>query len=172
MMIRSLLRIKEDILDTIDYQQKLTKYDRNILVELSEILTPFESATDMIQGQNIVTASLVIPCIRGLKAEMRALSDKYQCKMVKTLKSSVDKRLTKYESLELFQMAAMLDPRFKLLWCTEGERADLRQALINNVNVILPESNEIADTITSPPRKRAKLFSFMGEITNTIYYCQ
>ena len=58
----------------------------------------------MIQGQNIVTAGLVIPCIRGLKAEMRALCDKYQCKMVKILKSLVDKRLTKYESLELFQI--------------------------------------------------------------------
>ncbi len=75
---------------------------------MREILKPFEVATDQCQGQNVVTASLVIPCIRGLRAELLELSATYKSKMVSTLQSSLERRMGKYEEEEDFQLAAIL----------------------------------------------------------------
>ena len=69
-MFRSLRRIPQDRLDQLDFTGKLTAYEMKIISELCEILTPLETATDMVQGDCIVTASLVIVCIRWLRAEL------------------------------------------------------------------------------------------------------
>ena len=74
-------------LQLLDCQQ-LNSYDRLILNDLSEILTPFEEATDATQGQNIVTGSFIIPCIRGLRASLNSLTLKYQSSMVADLLAS------------------------------------------------------------------------------------
>ena len=54
-MIRSILQIPESKLQDIDYSVKLTAYERKLLKELCEILTPFEEATHLIQQQKHVT---------------------------------------------------------------------------------------------------------------------
>ena len=55
-MVRSILRIPEDKLRSLDTQYQLTLYDRNILKDMIDILTPFESATNCVRGQSIVAA--------------------------------------------------------------------------------------------------------------------
>ena len=75
--IRSLMRVPVEK-PHLDCQQ-LNSYDRLILNDLIEILTPFEEATDATQGQNIVTGSFIIPCIRGLRA---SLTLRYQSSMI------------------------------------------------------------------------------------------
>ena len=162
-MIRSLLRIDSDTLDKLDCQHKLNIYEMNIMRELCEILSPFETATDMTQGENHVTASLVVPCVRGLRAEVAELSQTYACKMVKTLADSIEKRLSSYETKDVFTSATSLDPRFKLMWCNDdNERADIRQILIEKVEMLSPDILRQEVALASPPQKRPKLFSFMN----------
>ena len=67
-MIQSVLRIPQETLDQLDTTHKLTHHDRILLGELCEILAPFEAATDFTQGDKVVTGSLVIPSVRGLRA--------------------------------------------------------------------------------------------------------
>ena len=112
-------------MDKLDYHGKLNAYETNITKELVEILTPFQWATDMVQGQNKVTASVIMPVIRGLQMEMEKLSSKYSSKMVLSLKNSVYSRLAKYET-NTFKIAAALDPRWKLDWCTPAEKEDIK----------------------------------------------
>ena len=85
-MIRSILRIPEEKLQSLD-THKLTAYDRKILEDVVEILTPFETATHCIQGDKVVTSSMVVPCVRVLKSTIDSLSHKYTSRFVATLKA-------------------------------------------------------------------------------------
>lgn len=112
-MIRSILRIPREKLDSLD-THKLTAYNRKILEDLVEILTPFETATHCIQGNKVVTSSMVVPCVRVLKSKIDFLNHKYVSRFVATLKASINHRLSKYQNIDAFLMASALDPRFKL----------------------------------------------------------
>ena len=96
-MIRSLLRTPESIMDSIQYSGKLTVYETNIAKDLVEVLKPFEWATNMVQGQNKVTSSVVIPVVQALRNEIDNLSTKFKMKILTTLKESVDTHITVYE---------------------------------------------------------------------------
>ena len=161
-MIRKVRRISDESWDKLAYTDKLTRYDTNLIDELIDILTPFETATMLTQGQNQVTSSIVLPCIRGLKAAMADLKDKYKSKIVSALSTSITKRLDKYEEKELFILSAVLDPRWKKLWCSPEEVTDIRDLLIRKMSTLAPEESNENETDASPPRKRSKLLSFMG----------
>ena len=77
-MVRTILNVHEDKLRALDTQHQLTAYDRNILRDLIEVLTPFQSATHCVQGDRVVTGSMVVPCVRILKAELEELSSKHR----------------------------------------------------------------------------------------------
>ena len=95
-----------------------------------DILAPFQQATDFAQKQNSVSGSGVIPCVVGLECQLKSLSSKYNTKMLKTLRSSVEKRLKPYLEKNCYRLATMLDPRFKLLWCTTtSEKSDAIEEL-------------------------------------------
>ena len=81
-MVRSVLAIPSDRLDTIEATRKLTSVDRDVLQEFVEIMTPFEEATDRTQGENIVTASCVIPVIRGLRHHLSCFAAQYNATLV------------------------------------------------------------------------------------------
>jgi len=129
-------------------------------------LAPFEQATDQCQGQNIVTDSLIIPCVRGLKAELEELSTNYNSKFVSSLKESVYKRLSVYETHEAFQLASILDPRLKMDWCTDDEIGTLTILLHEKVMALSPSPSPTAAPVQSPPRKKCKLFRFMSSSTS------
>ena len=92
-MIRSILRIPEEKLNSLGTTHELTVYDRKLLEDLVEILTPFETATQYIQGNKVATSSMIVPCIRVLKASMTKLSMKFSNRLVLALKTSVNDRL-------------------------------------------------------------------------------
>lgn len=164
-MIRSILNIPEEKLESLNTNQ-LTTYDRKILEDLVEILTPFETATQCIQGDKVITSSMVVPCVRVLKSTMENLCQKYTSKFVSTLKASVHKRLSKYEEYDAFLLASALDPRFKLKWCTtsteyDNVKAKLIQKLDTgfvDVTTDSTESNMIDMQDNEPPTKKAKTF--------------
>lgn len=170
-MIRSVLQIPQDKLDQleVDKQHKLSLYDRNCLQDLCDILVPFEEVTDITQGDKIVTCSLVVPSIRGLRVQLDNMQSRFNNKLVSGLKHSLEKRLTVFEDKQRYKLAAALDPRFKLAWCKEGEVKEQQAALIKEAIALTSLSNKSADgesvTLASsqqqPPKKQSKLFSFM-----------
>jgi hypothetical protein len=166
-MIRSVLRLKASSLEQLDKDLKPSKYELNIMGEVVEILTPFEIATKHAEGQNQVTASLVVVCVRGLRSQVEELQEKFDCKLVSQLLESIDKRLSKYESRPLFTHAAALDPRWKLEWATPEEVAEIRRSIISKASVLLPPQPVSTSTDSSdpPPKKKSKLFSFMARST-------
>ena len=177
-MIRSVLNIPADKLDQLD-TQKLTHHDRSLLTDLLEILSPFEEATDVIQKQNTTSASFIVPCIRGLKSVLSNTHSKFQSKLVSTLRSSVNKRLSSYYEQRMYLIiAAILDPRFKLRWCaSESEEYKMfYSALLNKATITASEDSQdimqqtnLSDQAQDeeghlPPSKKKKplnLFKFM-----------
>ena len=128
-MLKSLLKADPLKLEKLNTQYKLSTFDMKICKEIINILTPFKIATTQCQSQNSVTASLVIPCIRGLKAELDEFSTTSKSKLISTLITSINKRLHKYESNDAFKLAAVLDPRRKLDWCSADEVEDIKSLI-------------------------------------------
>lgn len=127
-MIRSVLDIPEEKLNSI-CRIKLSKYERKLLFELCKMLRPFE-ATIRIQTDSNVSASLTIPLIIGLKQSVEKIIAKYDNGMTQTFKTSLEKRCNVYEKDNIFRMAAILDPRFRLHWCEQEKIADMTEILL------------------------------------------
>ena len=160
-MLRSLLKLPCDILDQIMINAVvfLTPYEIQLCTELVDVLQPFQLATDLVQGDKIVTASFVISSVKGLRVELSSLQDKYSSKLVTTLQASLEQRLAKYEDMEHFQLATILDPRFKLDWCNEEETNSMKGVITKKFEKLAPSTP--SDDVKSPPAKRSKLFGFM-----------
>ena len=107
-MVRSILNIPDEKLRSLDKQDQLTAYDRNILKDVIEVLTPCESATHCVQSDRVVTGSMAVPCVRILKAELEALYNQFSSKFV-LAKNFMHKRLTKYEDYKAFQTASVAE---------------------------------------------------------------
>ena len=163
---KSILAVPAEKLRELNTPQQLTAYDRRILEDLIEILTPFESATHHVQGDQVVTGSMVVSCVKVLKAEMNKLSAKYSSNFVATLKASVGRRLSCFEEHDDFMTASALDPRFKLQWCSgpaeyDGRKANLMAKAKAKANATqsTPDVTEVA-----PSKKRKCFFSSIIDI--------
>lgn len=66
-LIQSILEIPEDKMNKLEACPKLTAYERKLLMEICEMLRPFQPATVRIQADKTVSASMAIPAINGLK---------------------------------------------------------------------------------------------------------
>ena len=165
-MIRSVLAQDSTKLDQLDNIPQLSQHERNILQDLLDTLQPFEDATDKLQGQDDVTASMVIPCIIGLRESLKTPS-RYNGKLTAALSASLEKRMPAFESKTSYKLASVLDPRFKLRWlpsaqAKEAIKEELITALASTATPKPPSSPSI-----SPPAKRPRLFQFMEEEDNT-----
>ena len=166
-MLKSLLKVSNSsAMQQLDYNGKLNVHELNIVKDIIEILTPFKWATDLTQGQNVVTVSYILPVIRGLRIEMNNLCQKYNSRFTTTLKASFERRMFKYENEEIFKFAAVLDPRWKMAWCTEDESVELKHIILEKAR---SESDDVRPSIEEtttaseepPPKKVSKLFEFM-----------
>ena len=166
--IRSLLQVPANVMETIEHGSKLSACEMKVLKDICEVLTPFEWAINMIQG-NTVTASIVVPSIRGLGLALEELSEKFLPALVQAFKTSVEKRLTEYDT-PMFHKAAALDPRWKLGWCDEGEENKVRQLIVDELRQSYPQLNTTSEETAPPPLKRCMLLSYMknkGHIQNS-----
>ncbi len=163
-MIRSLLAIPAEKLAQLDCAQ-LSAYERSVLKDLVEILTPFEDVTDEVQGEKYVTSSSVAPLVRGLRFAIESLQSKFNCGMLKALKDSFEKRLSKFEDNPVFQIAAVLDPRTKLTWCSTQHEIDTVTSML--IAKATEKNSEppmaTPDTAIPPPAKRCKVLSYMNK---------
>ncbi|KAG7156126.1 Zinc finger BED domain-containing protein 4-like 12 [Homarus americanus] len=76
------------------------------------------------------------------------------------LQSSTETRLNKFESMEAFQLAAILDPRYQVDWCHDNEVQDIRDLLTVKYNMARSVDPTTTDTSPAepPPMKRNKFF--------------
>ena len=155
-MIRSILRIPQEKLKDAKLPSNLTTYEGQTLKDLVEILTPLESATQCIQGEKILTGSMVIPCIRVLKSEMSSLQERLDCPLVKALKGAVERRLSTYEDKSILSLASSLGPRFKLDWCSEEERTAWKSSLMERIIAVC--SDNLTPDVPEPTTKKTKGF--------------
>ncbi|RXM35166.1 hypothetical protein EOD39_13319 [Acipenser ruthenus] len=109
-MVRSVLSIGKEKLDSLD-TTTLTARDRLVPNDFISIMTPFKEVTDSIEGDQVVTASFVVPFNSGIKRHLSFPSEFN--KLVIGLMSSIAKRLSKYEDRTTYQRAAVLDPCLK-----------------------------------------------------------
>ena len=152
-MLKSLLQVPQDIIDKIDFASKPKAHELKLVKELCTILKPFEDATNISQGQNVVTSSEVIVCVRSLREQLQKPSEMFNCRLLTVLDTSLERRLSKYEDMEVFQLAATLDPCYKLDWCMDEEFDNIRDILIKKAEDI---ASRIIPEDGPPPAKRAR----------------
>ena len=87
---------------------------------------PLEDATLLVQREKHVSGSMVIPVTLGLKKHLQSVKCDYSTKFVSSLLSSLSKRLSQYENDDVYRTFAIIDTRFKVLWC-EAEEIATRQ---------------------------------------------
>uniref|UniRef100_A0A669D263 HAT C-terminal dimerisation domain-containing protein n=1 Tax=Oreochromis niloticus TaxID=8128 RepID=A0A669D263_ORENI len=111
-----------------------TTQEWNLLKEMVDILKPFGEATDLTQGEKIVTISAVVPSVLFLNHHLEKLKPqvRFLNGLVRSLQASLNKRflgifisvrmaraedgITAPFSDPLYLKAAALDPAFSLLW--------------------------------------------------------
>jgi len=137
-MIRFVLAVSEDKLEGLENAPKLISHEKNILRDIMEILTPFEEATDFFQVGCVPSAGYVLPCIHGLDHHMKNMVSKYHSGFVQGLKLSLKKCMPYYEENETYILAAILDPCFKLQWCSNDaekqKSIDLVKSALERIN--------------------------------------
>ncbi|KAI4830297.1 hypothetical protein KUCAC02_001937 [Chaenocephalus aceratus] len=101
-----------------------TAREWNVLKELVDIMNPFGEATDLTQGEKIVTISSVVPSVLSLNHHLEKLKPqvRFLSSLVRSLQVSLKKRFggifinVKMATLTQDGTAAALDPAFSLMW--------------------------------------------------------
>nr|XP_055032036.1 zinc finger BED domain-containing protein 4-like [Misgurnus anguillicaudatus] len=106
----------------------------NLMKELCDVLQPFAEATDLNQGEKIVTVSSVLPCVLSLNHHLEKLKQqvRFLGSMIHSLQCSLKKRFrgifvnvkmlsaASGEELPfadpLYIRSAVLDPAFSMMW--------------------------------------------------------
>lgn len=184
-LARTFLRIPESVLLNAASSTCLSAEEHAVLTEFLEIMEPFEEAVEQIQGgEQAVSASNVIPCVRGLKLTLKSMRLNYCCELVERLSECIEAELGAYESCDTFVLSTVVDPRFKMDWCSPDEIVSLQAMLFEemrnavNTDASLLESGTVAaeppeDLSNSvgggggvgaapPASKRPKLFCYMS----------
>ncbi|XP_048867870.1 zinc finger BED domain-containing protein 4-like isoform X12 [Brienomyrus brachyistius] len=165
-VLKSVLNIPSYVLAQLECPVQLSPTEFKIIQELCVVLEPFGEVTDRCQAEKVVTSSLVIPCVRGLRHAVKNMKMTGNNNLVSILQSLVEKHLAKFEDIQCFQMASTLDPRFKLDWCTGEEVNTIKDLLIGKVECLSPKFNAGYSDWTAQPVKRPKLFSYMESQTS------
>lgn len=101
-----------EVNNAIDLPQREQRYEKIMPVEISTfkelviVLEPFHEALEAVEGEKKVTITATGPVIQGLKHSLEK------------------KRWDPYMEMRDVQVAAFLDPRFKLDWLLTQEQKD------------------------------------------------
>ncbi|CAK6983223.1 uncharacterized protein LOC122145016 [Scomber scombrus] len=112
------------------------------LQELVEVLAPFLQATDLTQGEKVVTLSAALPCVLSLNSHLTRMltATHHLVGLVKALQTSIQRRFqgifvnVKMDSSHdpavhlpfgdiVYMMSALLDPSFCLFWLEQDVEA-------------------------------------------------
>lgn len=136
LMIKSVLSINREDLESITSLMhnpvRFSNGDVAVMKEIIDILEPFYEISLKCQGDNIATASLVVPSIVHIISHLQSFKESLTLcnKLVYQLQSSIEQRfagiMNRLKLLDvraddpfndpLYFMATVLDPAFKLYW--------------------------------------------------------
>ncbi|KAF3845924.1 hypothetical protein F7725_003002 [Dissostichus mawsoni] len=143
-----------------------TAREWNVLKELVDIMNPFGEATDLTQGEKIVTISSVVPSVLSLNHHLEKLKPqvRFLSSLVRSLHVSLKKRFggifinvkmatltqdgTTPFSDPVYLKAAALDPAFSLMWIDHHVLVSLEvkaEVLQHVKEVILREALETSN---------------------------
>ncbi|XDV29576.1 hypothetical protein PO909_032683 [Leuciscus waleckii] len=162
----------------------ITWQDEDVLQSLNKALKPVSEFTDILSGENYVTASSLLPVLRLIKEDTLAPSDD-DSQLTANLKAGIVSILDeKYKALpeasqQLMRKTTFLDPRYKGDYDSNVEEI---KKMIEEEAVILGrkaqsvhsmreegEQNEEADIVVDPQPKRKKtLASLLKRKSDTV----
>ena len=121
-------------------------------------MSPLEQATGFTQGDNYVTASMVVPTVLGLRKHLSVMHVRHCNPLVKSFLESVNRRCGQYLVSSEYCLHAARGSRFKLKWCAYFEATTIADQLID----LCAETTTI-DPVSENSRKRPRLslFAFM-----------
>lgn len=156
LLIKSIIELGKDVIDEIidivgDDDLKFNSNDFIVLQEIIEILEPFAEITSRVQGDLVVTASLIVPSVvhvidhlKSMKSQvslMKSLCEQLQQSIDKRF-SGIVKRLNQQSvymddpfSDPIYFVCTILDPEFKFYWLNQMNykpitESKMRQSLI------------------------------------------
>ncbi len=128
-------------------------------MELVDILDPFLQATDLTQGEKVVTLSAALPCVLTLNNHLQKMlsTSRHLRSLVRALQQSLqrhfrgvfvnvkmdhsDEAATQLPfSNKIYMLAALLDPSFCLFWldqdvlCPDEFKDEVKNNLIGRYN--------------------------------------
>ncbi|CAF0990233.1 unnamed protein product [Brachionus calyciflorus] len=140
-MVKSFLQFSDEELEKI-FERKfiISASQRTTLEELVKVLEGFDLITTMIQTDNF-SIGHILPLLKGLKIELTNLPTLKFCeKIKKNLLASLEKRFSYLESSEIYNLAAILTPKYA------------------SSNIITDSDSDILER----PTKKIKLLSYLN----------
>ena len=135
--------------------------DRRLFLDFVKCLEPFKIATKQMEGDEC-TASSVVLTIKSLKETLSDLSANLKSDLLTALINAVDDRMARYEQMDLFTIAAILDPRYKLAWADSDESFAFNKMLLMSELLKIHSNSEEEPDVISPAEKRQKVSSSSG----------
>jgi hAT family C-terminal dimerisation region len=185
-MIRSVNAITKDEMDKIRSQMtsktkkdkeriekfNLSKTERDMLVELQDVLELFEYVTDELQG-NKVNISRVYPAIQMLKRDLlhNLESYTYTKNIRKTFYDRIIFRFTdEFVEQECFVLATFLDPNFALDVFPVTKKTEIRtlvKKVLKTLDIVQTLSTDQPHTVEDNPKDRQSRYIYHREPTVT-----
>lgn len=142
------------------------------LQELIDLLQPFAEATDMTEGDAVVTVSAIVPSIVGIEKHLQSIADRptrYTSGTAAALSKAVRTRLEQFKTLDN-SIAAVLDPRLKTSGTGTSADEEAQQEIRRRVDVLktntcsdddleTPSGDETTCETSAP--KRSRLLAFL-----------
>ena len=93
-------------------------------------MSPVSVALDILQGQENVAVSYLLPTLSILSSKLNAMTGLKHCQpLVANLLSSISERFGQMFKDNELRLASVCDPRFKLKWMQESEHGQLENLL-------------------------------------------
>ncbi|KAI6646625.1 Zinc finger BED domain-containing protein 4-like [Oopsacas minuta] len=162
--IRTLLYLSEEEFSKLEISH-FSKAEREMLLELCDILHPIEHALRLLQQHANVSPGFIIPVSRGIKHKLEQITPVHNDNVLVTVKKLVQERLTRYEQDDSYITASVLDPRFKLRWSNQDEQCKIKSIFLNKVSILLScyatNHDDTNSQLTKSQKTEDDLFSFM-----------
>lgn len=173
-MLKRILEVRSELAIAINECPKappaLTAENYIVVEEIMRMLEPFEVATTTISGESYVTASLIIPLLRGISIKLAYLDASVLTvegrQVLNSLVKSVDERLRPFNTRTVNKLATILDPRFKKHGFKTPEEADNAAQLLQGEHAafIASTPTEMSDIQASTSTSTAEANSVSDDL--------